>query len=60
MTPRLPCRYRAPDLPGLATAGEERTSPITAQALPAWVIGSRFLGGFPFRMTAPRQQICAH
>jgi hypothetical protein len=29
-----------------------RTRPITAHALPAWVIGSRFLGGFPSRMMA--------
>src|SRR5262249_31891228 len=50
--PALRCHYRASVLPGLATAGEERTSPSTAQALAAWVIGSRFLGGLPSRMIA--------
>src|SRR5207253_2663511 len=44
--------YLPPVLPGLAPSGEERTSPSTAQALPAWVIGSRFLGGLPSRMIA--------
>src|SRR5947209_9302445 len=53
MKPDKPrCDYLAYVLPGLTTSGEERTSPITAQALPAWVIGSRFLGGFPSRMIA--------
>jgi hypothetical protein len=33
--PGLRCHYLASDLPGFATFGEERTSPITAQALPA-------------------------
>src|SRR5438105_15840883 len=48
----LRCDYLASVLLGLAASGEERTSPITAQALPAWVIGSRFLGGLPSRMIA--------
>src|SRR3954451_13779370 len=45
-----PCRlcvYLEAVLPGLVTAGDEWASPITAQALPAWVIGPRFLGGAP-------------
>src|SRR5262249_32865387 len=50
--PGLRRDYLAPVLSGLAAAGEERTSPSTAQALPPWVIGSRFLGGLPSRMIA--------
>jgi hypothetical protein len=36
----------------LVAAGAERTSPITAQALDAWVMGSNFVATLPFPMIA--------
>ena len=44
--------------PGFVSARAERTSPITAQALPAWMIGSNFVATLPFPMMA--REVIAH